>query len=79
MNKWNIDTFSEVKTHIALGRTVKVILHENIASFGRLSIENAPRITNIRLAKNPRELEIEIDNRGTFIPITDQDIILMGN
>jgi hypothetical protein len=76
MESWNVKTYADIKTHLAKGKIVNIILAENIASFGKLSIKDGHKITKVRTCRNVRELEIEIDNRGTYIPINEHDIIL---
>lgn len=77
MEPWNIQTYVKIKQAIATGRKVTVILHENIASFGRVTADNAHCITDIKTGRNPQELEAELDNRGTYIPISELDVLMI--
>jgi hypothetical protein len=77
MEAWNVKTFVDIKQAIATGKTVSIILHENIASYGRVTSENAHKVTQVRTCRNPNEVEVELDNRGTFIPIGENDLILI--
>ena len=74
---WSVHTFVLIQQAISTDRKVTIILHENIASFGRVTADNAHRITKIKTGRNPQELEAELDNRGTYIPISELDVIMI--
>jgi len=75
--QWNVKTYADIKTHISKGKTVSLIL-DGSAMIGNAFSNNKNVITNVRTCKNVRELEVEINDRGTYIPITEMDIILFG-
>lgn len=73
MSRWDIDTFTNIKMALATGKTVKLIMEQNLSSYGKQSY----KVTKVRTCKNRNELEVEIENRGTYIPIGDQDLIII--
>ena len=73
MSRWDIDTYTNIKQALSLGKSVKLIMEQNLNSFGKQSY----KITKVRTCKNRNELEVEIENRGTYIPIGDQDLVII--
>jgi hypothetical protein len=72
---WNVKTYVDIKQALSTGKSVHVIFSDNSVGYGSVTKH---KVTNVRTTKNVRELEITFDDRQTFHPLFEDDLIIIS-